>query len=69
VAIEIPFMSTSIYTGPVVAALGGADISWILGLILSAGLFYALMAPHRRRVREVAVPELTVPLGDPDPVP
>lgn len=39
IIVEIPFMSTSFYTGPLVAPLGGADISWILGLIVSAGLY------------------------------
>ena len=39
IIVEIPFMSTSFYTGPFVAPLGGADISWILGLIVSAGLY------------------------------
>lgn len=40
---EIPFMSTTFYTGPVVRHLGGADISWIFGLIVAAGPYYALM--------------------------
>jgi hypothetical protein len=26
-------MSTTFYTGPMVAHLGGADISWVIGLI------------------------------------
>ncbi|SEL19550.1 purine-cytosine permease family protein [Streptacidiphilus jiangxiensis] len=43
VAVEVPFVSTSYYTGPMVAHLGGADISWILGLIVSAALYYGLM--------------------------
>ena len=45
VAVEIPFMSTTFYTGPVVNSLGGADISWIIGIIVAAGLYYALMRP------------------------
>jgi nucleobase:cation symporter-1, NCS1 family len=49
IAVEIPFMSTSFYTGPMVAHLGGADISWILGLILSAGVFYLAMRPEGAR--------------------
>ena len=35
----IPFFSTGLYTGPVAAALGGADISMLVGLPVSA-LFY-----------------------------
>lgn len=45
IAVEIPFMSTTFYTGPMVAHLGGADISWILGIIVAAGLYYLLMRP------------------------
>jgi hypothetical protein len=34
-----PFFSTSIYTGPVAAALNGADVSMFVGLPVSA-VFY-----------------------------
>jgi NCS1 family nucleobase:cation symporter-1 len=40
IAIEIPFINTGLYVGPMVAKLGGADISWILGLIVGAGAYY-----------------------------
>jgi NCS1 family nucleobase:cation symporter-1 len=43
VLVEVPFVSTTFYTGPMVAHLGGADISWLLGLVVSAGLSYLLM--------------------------
>ncbi|MGH7642327.1 MAG: purine-cytosine permease family protein [Candidatus Dormibacteria bacterium] len=36
---EIPFMSTSILTGPVAQRLNGGDLSWIVGLLV-AGLLY-----------------------------
>lgn len=42
-------MSTSFYTGPMVPLLGGADISWILGLIVSGGVYLALGQAIRRR--------------------
>ena len=45
VIVEVPFMSTTFYTGAMVAHLGGADISWILGLIVSAGV-YAAFGKH-----------------------
>jgi len=38
----IPFMSLSFYQGPVAAALGGADIAFVIGLAVS-GLAYCLM--------------------------
>jgi NCS1 family nucleobase:cation symporter-1 len=43
IAVEIPFMSTTFYTGPMVNRLGGADISWIIGVIVSGVLYLLLM--------------------------
>lgn len=42
VVIQIPFLATKLYTGPVTGWLGGADISWIVGLVVTAGLYYPL---------------------------
>jgi nucleobase:cation symporter-1, NCS1 family len=49
VLVEIPFMSTTFYTGPMVRHLGGADISWLLGLAVASGLYYGLMRPVVKR--------------------
>ncbi|MFF7357327.1 purine-cytosine permease family protein [Streptomyces filipinensis] len=43
VLVQLPFLSSALYTGPFVARLGGADISWIVGLVLPA-LVYWLVA-------------------------
>ncbi len=40
---QLPFLATSFYTGPLVDPLGGADISWIVGLAVPA-LLYRLVA-------------------------
>lgn len=37
---QIPFMAQALYTGPATKALGGVDISWIVGLVLTAILYY-----------------------------
>jgi NCS1 family nucleobase:cation symporter-1 len=37
---QIPFMAQALYTGPVTELLGGADISWIVGLIVTAAVYY-----------------------------
>jgi len=42
ILIEIPFIDTTIYTGPLSKAMGGADITWIVGLVVSAPLYYFL---------------------------
>ncbi|MFG2730402.1 purine-cytosine permease family protein [Streptomyces canus] len=39
----VPFFSTTLYTGPVAEALGGADLSPLIGLPVSAGLYWLLM--------------------------
>ena len=35
-------MSTAIYTGPAANMLGGADISWIVGLAVVSPVYYLL---------------------------
>ncbi|MEU7583368.1 cytosine permease [Streptomyces sp. NPDC041068] len=39
---QLPFLVTHFYTGPLVEPLGGADISWIVGLVVPAVLYWAL---------------------------
>ncbi len=41
--VEWPFVSQPDYTGPLVAKLGGADISWIVGWVVAAALYLLLM--------------------------
>jgi nucleobase:cation symporter-1, NCS1 family len=38
-AVIIPFFSTTLYTGPVARALGGADIAMLVGLPVAAGVY------------------------------
>ncbi|MDE2251298.1 MAG: cytosine permease [Gammaproteobacteria bacterium] len=40
ILIQVPFMATTLYTGPLVQRLGGADISWILGLLVTATIYF-----------------------------
>ena len=40
VVVQIPFMAQKLYTGPITETLGGADISWIVGLVVTAVIFY-----------------------------
>lgn len=48
-AAMVPFMSLSFYTGPVTRAIGGADISFWVGLIVAGGLYLLMTrkAPER----------------------
>ena len=50
VLLELPFVNSDFYVGPVVEHLGGADVSWILGIFFSGGLYLLFMRlfPVRR---------------------
>jgi nucleobase:cation symporter-1, NCS1 family len=55
---ELPFVYQPDYTGPLVSALGGADISWLVGWVVAAGmyLYLASRAPQPSRGRPAAAP-------------
>ncbi|MDQ0189939.1 cytosine permease [Alicyclobacillus cycloheptanicus] len=59
VLVEIPFMNTTFYVGPLSNAMGGADISWIVGLVVSAPLYYLVTKPTVNRPRGEAVAKVT----------
>ncbi|WP_338492015.1 cytosine permease [Streptomyces sp. SJL17-4] len=40
VAVQIPFLATKLYTGAITRRLDGADISWIVGLLVTAALYW-----------------------------
>ncbi|GAB3708965.1 purine-cytosine permease family protein [Mariniluteicoccus flavus] len=40
VLVQIPFMAQKLYTGPITKMLGGVDISWIVGLVVTALIYY-----------------------------
>ena len=56
VAVEVPFISQTFYTGPLVKPLGGIDISWVVGGIAGIAFYLLAMrlpprgisAPHER---------------------
>jgi len=57
ILVQIPFLSTAFYTGPLVEPLGGVDISWIVGLLVPGALYYAFGRASQRR----APPQLILP--------
>jgi NCS1 family nucleobase:cation symporter-1 len=50
ILVQMPFLSSTFYTGPLVATLGGADISWIVGLVVPAAAYWALCSHSRARL-------------------
>jgi NCS1 family nucleobase:cation symporter-1 len=55
---QIPFMAQALYTGPVAEALNGADISWLVGLVVTAAVYY----PWAKRTADVPA-EMIYPAG------
>ena len=51
IAAEFPFIAQPDYTGPLVARLGGADISWIIGFIVPAAAYLLLTRRTRKAGR------------------
>jgi nucleobase:cation symporter-1, NCS1 family len=49
-AAELPFVSQPDYTGWLVKPLGGADISWLVGWIIAAGVYLCLV-PRAKQAR------------------
>jgi nucleobase:cation symporter-1, NCS1 family len=49
IAVQIPFLSTAFYTGPLVEPLGGVDISWIVGLLVPGMLYFSFARGSQRR--------------------
>ncbi|WBG65040.1 purine-cytosine permease family protein [Pseudomonas citronellolis] len=50
VLVQLPFIATKFYTGPLVDYLGGVDISWIIGLVVPAVLYYLVARRSSRAV-------------------
>lgn len=54
IGIQVPFINSSLYEGPIAKALGGADIAWIVGLAFSGAAYYAAV---RYDITELRVPD------------
>ncbi|HEY1314016.1 MAG TPA: cytosine permease, partial [Steroidobacteraceae bacterium] len=40
ILVQIPFLATDLYTGRIAKALGGADISWLIALVVVSPLYF-----------------------------
>jgi NCS1 nucleoside transporter family len=47
ILVQLPFFSSEHYTGPIAKALGGADLSWIVGLLVTSPAYYWLAKRYR----------------------
>jgi nucleobase:cation symporter-1, NCS1 family len=48
VVVQVPFVDTPFYTGPLVRVLSGVDISWIVGLLVPGVLYYFIAGESSR---------------------
>lgn len=40
ILVQLPFLSNTLYTGPIAKAMNGVDISWIVGLAVICPVYY-----------------------------
>ncbi|MCG2624812.1 cytosine permease [Arthrobacter sp. I2-34] len=50
VLIQIPFMNSPLYVGPIADLLGGAEIAWLIGLVVAGGIYYLTSRSVRNRM-------------------
>ena len=56
IAIEVPFVNTTMFEGPVAKALNGVDLSWIICLIVISPVYYLAARRLRPAVHATAQP-------------
>jgi nucleobase:cation symporter-1, NCS1 family len=54
ILVQLPFVDSALYMGPLARAMGGIDLSWIVGLVVTSPVYYALA--KRAQSRRSAVP-------------
>jgi nucleobase:cation symporter-1, NCS1 family len=42
ILVQLPFVASALYTGPIARAMGGIDLSWIVGLVVTSPVYYWL---------------------------
>jgi NCS1 family nucleobase:cation symporter-1 len=56
IALQLPFVASPLYTGPLARDLGGIDLSWIVGLAVTSPVYYWL--GKRGQAQRVAKPAM-----------
>src|SRR3984957_9679173 len=54
ILVQIPFIASPLYKGPVARAIGGVDLSWIVGLAVTSPAYYWLAKRSQSRATLVA---------------
>jgi NCS1 family nucleobase:cation symporter-1 len=59
IVVQIPFMNTPLYVGPISEHINGADLSWLVGLAITSPLYWWLASrdsAYRRRHMSAMLP-------------
>jgi NCS1 family nucleobase:cation symporter-1 len=59
--VQLPFVACALYTGPVARAMGGIDLSWIVGLAITSPVYYWLAKRAQQREALTPVPAAATP--------
>ena len=57
ILVQLPFIATDFYTGPLARAIGGVDLSWVAGIAVVAPLYYFTVRSLQRSPLPERVPE------------
>jgi NCS1 family nucleobase:cation symporter-1 len=68
VVVQIPFLAQAMYTGPITKLLGGADISWLVGIAVTAAVYYPWATATNRAPGETIYPPEAEPQDGEAPV-
>jgi NCS1 family nucleobase:cation symporter-1 len=49
ILVQLPFVVSPLYTGPAARAMNGLDLSWIVGLVITAPAYYWLASRSQAR--------------------
>ena len=65
IVVQIPFLAQKMYTGPFTKMLGGADISWIVSLVVTAAVYYPLAKRTMNVPKAMIYPKADAPAPSP----
>ncbi|WP_295959500.1 cytosine permease [Rhodoferax sp.] len=68
IVVQIPFLNQSLYVGPIAKMLDGADISWIVGLLVTSLVYYPLAKKTMRVPDAMAYPRDPATHSSPPPL-
>ncbi|TDT30955.1 purine-cytosine permease family protein [Naumannella halotolerans] len=56
ILVQIPFVAQTLYTGPLAELMGGVDVSWIIGLVLTAAVYLPIARAQNRAPAQMIYP-------------